>query len=109
MQRMTSDQPISAAYTDPLSPLARRVLALDSSAAYARLVVREDGHAEAARLLAGMSAEDTVSGLIASKPDAAALLAGLWLWHDWLDESHKLSQANSTPTGSFLHANMHSA
>ena len=33
--------------------------------------------------------------------------AGLWLYHDFLDESHKISQDIETPTGSFWHAIMH--
>ena len=38
---------------------------------------------------------------------ARACLAGLWLWFDFLDESHKISQEIDTPTGSFWHAIMH--
>ena len=38
---------------------------------------------------------------------ARAALAGLWLLHDFLDESHTLSQEIDTPTGSFWHAVMH--
>lgn len=33
--------------------------------------------------------------------------AGLWLWHDFLDESHTISQAIETPTGSYWHGMMH--
>jgi hypothetical protein len=33
--------------------------------------------------------------------------AGLWLYHDYLDESHTISQEVETPTGSFWHAVMH--
>ncbi len=36
-----------------------------------------------------------------------ACLAGLWLYHDFLDESHAISQEIETPTGSFWHAIMH--
>jgi hypothetical protein len=35
------------------------------------------------------------------------MLAGLWLWHDWLHESHVISQGIATPSGSFWHAIMH--
>jgi hypothetical protein len=35
------------------------------------------------------------------------MLAGLWLWHDCLDESHAISQRIASPTGSFWHAIMH--
>lgn len=36
-----------------------------------------------------------------------ACLAGLWLYHDFLDESHAIGQEIDTPTGSFWHAIMH--
>lgn len=36
-----------------------------------------------------------------------ALHAALWLYHDFLDESHQISQGLHTPTGSLLHAVMH--
>jgi hypothetical protein len=36
-----------------------------------------------------------------------ACLAGLWLYHDFLDESHSISQEIATPTGSFWHGIMH--
>ena len=38
---------------------------------------------------------------------AAACLAGLWLHHDFLDESHRISQEVHTTTGSYWHALMH--
>jgi len=38
---------------------------------------------------------------------AAACLAGLWLYHDFLDESHTISQDIHTPTGSYWHGIMH--
>lgn len=38
---------------------------------------------------------------------ADAALAGLWLLHDFLTESHELSQEIHTRTGSFWHAIMH--
>ena len=44
---------------------------------------------------------------VVSKSDASAVLAGLWLWHDALDESHAISQSLHTSTGSFWHAIMH--
>jgi hypothetical protein len=42
-----------------------------------------------------------------SASDAKALVSGLWLWHDWLDSSHAISQDIHTSTGSFWHAIMH--
>jgi hypothetical protein len=38
---------------------------------------------------------------------AAACLAGLWLYHDFLDESHSISQDLHTVEGSCWHALMH--
>jgi hypothetical protein len=38
---------------------------------------------------------------------AAACLAGLYLYHDFLDESHTISQSISTSTGSYWHGIMH--
>ncbi len=36
-----------------------------------------------------------------------ACIAGLWLWHNFLDESHSISQEIGTSTGSFWHGIMH--
>jgi hypothetical protein len=38
---------------------------------------------------------------------AACCVAGVWLVHDFLDESHRISQGIDTPSGSFWHAIMH--
>jgi hypothetical protein len=38
---------------------------------------------------------------------ASCCVAGLWLWHDFLDESHTLSQEIDTQDGSYWHAIMH--
>ncbi|HJT32780.1 MAG TPA: hypothetical protein VJ783_12125 [Pirellulales bacterium] len=38
---------------------------------------------------------------------AAACLAGLWLYHDFLDESHALSQELATIEGSYWHGILH--
>ncbi len=38
---------------------------------------------------------------------AACCLAGLWLLHNYLDESHRLSQEIETAEGSYWHALMH--
>ncbi len=38
---------------------------------------------------------------------AKACLSGLWLYHDYLDESHTISQSIHNPTGSFWHGIMH--
>ena len=38
---------------------------------------------------------------------AQCCVAGLWLWHDYLDESHTISQGISSATGSLWHGIMH--
>ena len=38
---------------------------------------------------------------------AGCCLAALWLWHDFLDESHNLSQEIETMDGSYWHGIMH--
>ena len=38
---------------------------------------------------------------------AEACRSGLWLYHDYLDTSHTISQSISTPTGSYWHGIMH--
>ena len=38
---------------------------------------------------------------------AAACRAGMWLYHDFLDEAHTISQDLHTPEGSYWHALLH--
>jgi hypothetical protein len=92
---------------DNLAPAARQIVNLDPSA-YTQLVVHGDGDQEAKRLLEQLNVSDIFSpGTSRPEADAKAVLAGLWLWHDWLERSHALSQSLSSPTGSFWHAIMH--
>jgi hypothetical protein len=44
---------------------------------------------------------------LADSEMAACCIAGVWLLHDFLDESHTISQAIDTPSGSFWHAILH--
>jgi hypothetical protein len=44
---------------------------------------------------------------IADREMAECSLAGLWLVHDFLDESHAISQGVETPTGAYWHGVMH--
>jgi hypothetical protein len=96
--------------TDPLSPLGRKLLKLDPNA-YGELVPRGSGNAAAAAaardLLESTQAGDLIAGKVARIDDANAMLAGLWLYFDHLDESHTISQSLENPTGSFWHAIMH--
>jgi hypothetical protein len=44
---------------------------------------------------------------VADHDMAACCISGIWLLHDYLDESHTISQGIDTPSGSFWHAIMH--
>ncbi len=46
-------------------------------------------------------------GRIRDRDMASACLAGLWLYHDFLDESHAISQDIHTTTGSYWHGVLH--
>jgi hypothetical protein len=92
---------------DVLSAISRQVLKLDAPTAYARLTVSGSGNVAAKDLLELLTPQQVLSRPAASPDDAAALLAGLWLWHDWLNESHRLSQNILSATGSFWHSIMH--
>jgi hypothetical protein len=47
------------------------------------------------------------AGPVKNKAMAAACLAGLWLYHDFLDESHALAQEIETREGAYWHGIMH--
>ena len=58
--------------------------------------------------LASLTAESLAAPHPVKDRDMArACLAGLWLRHDFLDESHRISQDIENPTGSFWHGIMH--
>jgi len=44
---------------------------------------------------------------IVNRDMAACCLSGVWLWNDFLDESHTISQDIETSTGSYWHGIMH--
>jgi hypothetical protein len=98
---------INSNQTDALSPAVHEILAIGQPNAYTQLVVRGDGNREAAERLRALTPEQVLTKPVASLSDAKALLSGLWLWHDWLDSSHTISQDIHTASGSFWHAIMH--
>jgi hypothetical protein len=58
--------------------------------------------------LTGLTLERAFAGHTISDRDMArCCLSGVWLLHDFLDESHTISQAIATPSGSFWHGIMH--
>lgn len=44
---------------------------------------------------------------LADRQAAECCLAGAWLWHDFLDESHRISQEIETTDGSYWHGILH--
>lgn len=68
---------------------------------------RGQPHEAVRRRLAALQPADVVGAEPADDAMATACLAGLWLYHDFLDESHALSQEIHTTTGSYWHAIMH--
>src|SRR5690242_7660141 len=100
------DLPIPEAGHDILTPRALSILREGGETAYRALVVRQPAPL-ARRLLGGLQPQDLLARPIKHEEAAKACLAGLWLWFDALDESHVISQALVSNTGSFWHAIMH--
>ncbi|MGE5611008.1 MAG: hypothetical protein ACM359_17290 [Bacillota bacterium] len=101
------DQDKSLTAVDDLSPFAREVLQLNLQNSYTRLVVKGPGLAEAKSKLELASPEQMVTGMIKSRDEARAMLGGLWLYHDWLEEAHRIFQKIESLTGAYWHAIMH--
>jgi len=58
--------------------------------------------------LDALTAERAFEGRrIADQDMANASLSGIWLYHNYLGESHQISQKIETPTGCFWHGIMH--
>src|SRR5579871_5932029 len=100
------DIPVSDSAAAILSAQATAVLREAGESAY-RTPVAEGGPSGAAKLLAGLKAEQLFGIPVKHPDDALAALSGLWLWVDALDECHKIAQDLVSPTGSFWHAIMH--
>ena len=65
-------------------------------------------NATALPALEAMTLEKAFAGrTIADRDMAQCAFAGVWLYHDFLDRSHKISQGVKTPTGSYWHGIMH--
>src|SRR3954470_162325 len=96
----TMDAPL-----DPLSSLAHNLINLDTGA-YAAPTAQA-GNPDARAILEMLQPDQLLAVPVKSDDDASAMLASLWLWHDWLDESHTISQSLHSSTGSLWHAIMH--
>lgn len=100
------DLPILEPGHDILTPLVAAILRDAGASAYEHLVVGDSPRA-GVRLLAALLPAQLFSRPVKHLDDAAAALAGLWLWHDALDECHKIVQDIASPTASMWHAIMH--
>ncbi len=94
---------------DVLSAPARAILSIDAANRYTRLVVTDTpaDPSPAKAAIEALSPTGILNVPVARPADAEAIVSGLWLWHDYLDRSHRISQKIETPTGSFWHAIMH--
>ncbi len=97
---------ITDSLPDFLSPLAMTLLQ-SRPATYQQLVVKEGTLPAVRELFKGIKPQVLVTLPIKNAHDASAMLGGLWLWHDALEECHKIVQDLIGPTGSFWHAIMH--
>jgi hypothetical protein len=93
--------------TDNLTPLARSILKRDAMDAYTQLVVSTCGNEAVLGELESATPKGLCAGFVHNLNDAKCMLAGLWLWHDFLNRSHEISQSVHTASGSFWHAIMH--
>lgn len=58
--------------------------------------------------LRALSVESLFAGRnVVDRQLALCCLSGLWLWHDYLDESHAISQEIGSAEGSYWHGIMH--
>jgi hypothetical protein len=100
---MSIDSLPTTFFTDKFNYL----LALDAPAAYSAMVPRGEGSSEARDILESLQPGDVLREKVVDAEMGRAVVGALWLWHDFLDESHTISQAMENPTGSYWHAIMH--
>lgn len=65
------------------------------------------GNESARARLAKLKPADIAPSGVVDQDMAAACVAGLWLLHNFLDESHRISQDLQSTTGSYWHGIMH--
>jgi hypothetical protein len=97
---------MESAAADPLSPLAQELVRAAPDG-YRKLTVSGASPGAARKLLGNLRPAQLLTVPVASSSAGEALLAGLWLWHDCLEESHMISQSLASQTGSFWHAILH--
>src|SRR4051794_33710076 len=102
MRQYDTLQDVLARLTDiSTSPLTRELIQLAGEAAYSKLVIPVEGSPEIRKRLESVQPAPLITQPVRDADSAQAMLAGLWLWHDWLEPSHTISQSLENPTGSF--------
>ena len=67
-----------------------------------------DSDPEQRSSLLGLTIEKAFAGQnLRDASSAACCISAVWLWHDFLDQSHEISQHIKSTSGSFWHAIMH--
>src|SRR5579863_8292105 len=97
--------------TDPRSELAVKILQANPHA-YELLVVEGGTPAMARELLEHVKAQELLDSPLASADAKQTALAAIWLWHDGLDECHRIVQGSPQDpkmagTFAYWHAIMH--
>lgn len=92
---------------DVLSVSAATILRQGPPGGYRRLIVTSPGSSKDSALLSQLRPEQLLDVPVRDPDDAKAMLAGLWLWFDRLEESHRISQDIASPAGSYWHAILH--
>jgi hypothetical protein len=88
------------AYGQEFAALISTDLTMPLDAGRPNLSVRQE--------LSALTVESSFEGYKITDPAMArCCVSGLWLLHDFLDESHTISQNIATPSGSFWHGIMH--
>src|SRR4051812_7424841 len=91
---------------DLLSPQAVAVLKFDADNAYRALVPTQRGDEEVRAMLRQLSPANMLeNGKI--HPQLNIALGAIWLWHDFIEDAHKIAQDDESPEGSWLHAIVH--
>src|SRR5690349_17326348 len=71
---------------------------------YRSLVVHGPGNAPAYARLLATDGSKLINAPAKDHQMLQGVQCGLWLWHDWLQEAHRLAQGMDSETGSFWHA-----
>src|SRR5262245_6850024 len=91
---------------DLLSPQAVAVLKFDADRAYRALVPQARGADEVATMLRNLTPATMLENG-KGHPLLEVAIGAMWLWHDFIEEAHKIAQDNASAEGSWLHAIVH--